>query len=610
MELILLLCLAVHPTPALANAPIAARQAVQQGKPAKRKVYSQENQPEGFDQGRAALRRDDYERAAELFQEIVDKHPDYTRAWFLLGYSLQMDGKLEEALQANLQAARGPKTRSSALYNAACACSQMNRLDEAFQYLEQAIDAGFYNPHLMKTDRDLNPLREDPRFEAFLAPVSPSRFFGEDIELHYMFEGEAANDQFGWEGRSAGDVDADGVNDFIISAPYKRAKSVDRGVDGANAGKIYVYSGATGKLILTQAGKPGEFFGIGIDSAGDQNKDGYADLLIGATNWDYGVGKAYVLSGKTGETLLELTSEEPEDAFGWRVSSASDWDGDGVPEYLIGAPSSDQTAKDAGRVYLFSGKKGKLLWSASGHDKNDGFGSCVAATRHCDQRFLVIGSGNAGAKNHGRVFVYEYANEQAQKKFTFEADDTGISLGRFVSIPGDIDGDGRLDFYASDWENCARGRCTGRAYVFSGATGERILTLTGESAGDGFGGSGPANAGDANGDGCDDLLVGAWKNEQGGATAGKVYLYSGRTGELLRSYACTVPRTTFGFDAVGLGDINADGRIDFLITAAWSRGVGEKAGRAFVISGPVPKADGISPDPRLDPTIEAQEDER
>ena len=564
---------------------------------------AQEEDP--FEQGRRAIKGESYGRAVEIFQEIVDADPEHHRAWFLLGYSLQMVGRLEDALEADLQASRGTRTRASALYNAACACAQLGRIDDAFGYLEEAFDAGFPNWDLMKTDKDLNPLRSDPRFEAFLAPPAPSHFFGEDVQLIHMLVGEAANDQFGWEGRGAGDVNADGVADFVISAPYKRAEGKRGGEEGANAGKVYVYSGATGELLLTRSGQPGEYFGIGIDTAGDQNKDGYADLLIGATNWDSGIGKAYVISGKDGQVLLELESEEPEDAFGWRVSSAGDWNRDGIPEYLIGAPGSNEAERDAGRVYLFSGKDGKLLWSETGQNENDGFGSCVYASRHCDQRLIVIGSGNAGLKNNGRVFVYAYADGQAQKRFTFEADETGVSLGRFVSIPGDVNGDGLLDIYASDWENCARGRCTGRAYVFSGKDGERILTLTGESAGDGFGGSGPAIAGDVDGDGCDDLIIGAWKSEEGGATAGKAYLYSGRTGELLRSWACRVPRTTFGFDAVGIGDLDGDGGIDFLITAAWSRGVGEKAGRAFVISGPRPEPP-IRPD--ADPVIEASED--
>ena len=581
MELLLLFCLAAAPCPSPSTAPSPARAG---------QAATQDEEVLEFDEGRDAMKKGDFKKAVQLFRTVVEKHADHHRAWFLLGYSLQMIGKLEDALAADLEATKGTQTRASAFYNAACACAQLGRKDDAFGYLQQAADAGFYNPQVLRTDPDLDPIRSDPRFDSFLAPVSPDRFFGDDVEVLYSFEGESANDQFGWEGRNAGDIDADGVPDMVISAPYKRAGSED----GANAGKIYVYSGATGRLVWTRAGEPRDYLGTSIDTAGDQNQDGFSDVLVGATTWGHGVGKVYVLSGKDGSILLELRSgepggsPEPRDSFGWRVSSAGDWNRDGVPELLVGAPSSDHSANDAGRVYLFSGKEGKLLWTASGENENDGFGSCVGASRDCDEQVMIIGSGNAGKKDQGRAFVYEYAGGQARKKYEFDADETGVSLGFFVSIPGDIDGDGRLDYYASDWENCARGRCTGRAYVFSGSTGKRILTLTGESAGDGFGGSGPAIAGDVDGDDCADLIIGAWKSEQGGATAGKAYLYSGRTGELVRSYECIVPRTTFGFDAVGLGDLDGDGGIDFLITAAWCRGVGEKTGRAFVIAGPVP----------------------
>ena len=92
--------------------------------------------------------------------------------------------------------------------------------------------------------------------------------------------------------------------------------------------------------------------------------------------------------------------------------------------------------------------------------------------------------------------------------FVIESDDKGVRLGgMFVSVVGDVDGDGTRDIYASDWAHGALGPTTGRVYVHSGSTGERLLTLTGESAGDGFG-IGPADAGDVNADGYPDLIVG------------------------------------------------------------------------------------------------------
>jgi hypothetical protein len=111
--------------------------------------------------------------------------------------------------------------------------------------------------------------------------------------------------------------------------------------------------------------------------------------------------------------------------------------------------------------------------------------------------------------------------------------------------------------------------------VYAGATGERLLTLTGENAGDGFGTS-KSTAGDVDGDGREDLIVGAWQYAGAALSGGRAYLYSGKDGH--------TPGDTFGFDAVGLGDVDGDGIADLLITSGWSGVNGHHSGRVFIIS--------------------------
>jgi hypothetical protein len=105
--------------------------------------------------------------------------------------------------------------------------------------------------------------------------------------------------------------------------------------------------------------------------------------------------------------------------------------------------------------------------------------------------------------------------------------------------------------------------------------------------GEGFGTS-PSVAGDVDGDGRDDLIVGAWQYGRVAESAGRAYLYSGRDGRLLRTFTCRTPGDTFGFDAVGLGDVDGDGTVDLLITSGWSGASGHHSGRVFVISSGVP----------------------
>jgi hypothetical protein len=154
----------------------------------------------------------------------------------------------------------------------------------------------------------------------------------------------------------------------------------------------------------------------------------------------------------------------------------------------------------------------------------------------------------------------------------------------FHPSPGEVDGHGTTDLYASDWNDGVKGGNTGRIYVYSGREEKRLFALTGERAGDGFG-IGTAEAGDVDGDGRADLLIGAWQNAEGAPSGGKCYLYSGKDASLRESWVCTVASETFGFDTTGMGDVDGDGAIDYLVTNAWSGIKGRQSGRAFLIAG-------------------------
>ncbi|MGH7621476.1 MAG: FG-GAP repeat domain-containing protein, partial [Gemmatimonadaceae bacterium] len=236
----------------------------------------------------------------------------------------------------------------------------------------------------------------------------------------------------------------------------------------------------------------------------------------------------------------------------------------------------------AGRAYVYSGKDGHLLLTLTGERAGDAFGSTVAGYSDAKHTLLLVGAPSAGAGKVGRTYVYDGLS--TKPKFIIESDATGRALGAmFISVPGDVDGDGVPDVYASDYTNAAKGPSTGRVYVHSGRDGKRLLTLTGEGPGEGFG-IGPATVGDVDHDGHADLVIGSWQYAGAAASGGRVYLYSGRDGHVLATFTDRIPGDTFGFDAVGIGDVDHDGTVDLLLTAAWSGVHGNHSGRIFIVS--------------------------
>jgi hypothetical protein len=135
---------------------------------------------------------------------------------------------------------------------------------------------------------------------------------------------------------------------------------------------------------------------------------------------------------------------------------------------------------------------------------------------------------------------------------------------------GDVSGDKTPDFYVGDYADTTGGSVdgnpAGRAGVYSGRDGHELHAWVGDSADAGLGPG--RSAGDVNGDGRPDLIVGSYTSSAGAFQAGKVQIFSGATGGLLRTITSTVENEQLGFDAVGLGDTNRDGLPDELVSAA------------------------------------------
>ena len=357
-----------------------------------------------------------------------------------------------------------------------------------------------------------------------------------------ILTGAAASDGFGDSVASAGDVNGDGYTDVIVGAPGS----------ASSAGRAYIYLGGPGASFDTTADSviasvAGDVLGKSVASAGDVNGDGYADVVVGAIGNDAGglnAGRAYVYFGGSGGTFDPvadgtLTGAAGGDAFGI-VSSAGDVNGDTYDDIIVGAVSNDAGGTNAGSAYVYLGGAGATFNSTAdgtlvGAGTATQLGKSVASAGDVNMdgyADVVVGAPTTGA---GSAYVYlggagATFNSTADGTLTGAA--TGDQFGFSVAPAGDVNGDGYADIVVG--ANTAGAEGAGRAYVYLGGPGGTFNatadgTLVGAIAGDGFGVS-VSSAGDVNSDDYDDVVVGALNNDAGGTDAGRAYLYLGGEG--------------------------------------------------------------------------------
>ncbi len=524
--------------------------------------------------------------ALEILEPLSHRVPDDPIVALRYGEALHGTGRHSEAISVLEIAARDPSVLSDAEFLSARAHALSGDIRAAVRSIDRAWQGGFRDLDRVRDEPDLVSLQDDPHFlfliERFQDSLTP---FRDEVEVFHSFEGRVAHEQFGWAAIEAGDIDGDGANDAAVSAPFARKDQGEQHAGSAELGRVELRSGRSGKLIHEFWGVvPGGRFGTALGKAGDLNGDGVGDIIVGAPGDSESAGRISVHSGADGSTILERTSTEAGDLFGMEARGIGDWNGDGVPDLLVGAPGADGPAGvDAGRVELLSGRDLSLLMTFDGEREGEGLGRAAwGAARH-DGHFLALGAGGGGPEGRGEVRLYR--GESARLLEVIEADRSGVSLGSScVSLVGDVDADGVPDFSISDWQNRARGKMTGRVVIHSGANGERLRVFTG-GYGSGFG-TGDGIAGDVDLDGHADLVIGSWLSSRSASGGGAVFLISGATGEVFATWSGRTVGDHVGFDATGLGDVDGDGALDFLISAANSSIRGPDTGRVFIVSGP------------------------
>jgi len=359
---------------------------------------------------------------------------------------------------------------------------------------------------------------------------------------------------FGYDLSEAGDIDGDGYDDVIVGEHQNSDL-------GTYAGAAYVYYGSSTGLdptrhdqILASDGASYDWFGVSVAGAGDLDGDGYDDVIVGAYGEDDGgsnAGAAYVYYGSSGG--IDLASEDKITAFdadvdfrfGVSVAGVGDMDGDGYDDLAIGSVGRDNfgaLVKES--VYLYDG-------GASGVD-------------------IASGYEIAGTPNDDWVF------------------------GTEVFGAGDVDGDGLDDLLVgANAPAFSPPRETGAAYVYlGGATPTLNVGLTtATSAGDDAFGYTLGPAGDVNADGYADIVVGAYLHEGSTVEEGQVTVYYGSSTGISSSSSDSFTasdntgRLRFGEDVDGAGDLDGDGYDDIVVGAPDDDTLGGAAGAAYVYYG-------------------------
>jgi hypothetical protein len=434
---------------------------------------------------------------------------------------------------------------------------------------------------------------------------------------------------------SAGDVNGDGYADVIVS---------DYGYE--NEGRAFVYLGSQDGLpsgssqvayAQLDVGQAGALFGYSVASAGDVNGDGYADVIVGAQAYEndhLNEGAAFVyLGGATGITpgfaqgvaTDGIESNQPGAELGYSVASAGDVNGDGHSDVIVGAPSYDAGDPNEGAAFIFHGRADGFL----GTNPDTANTQLESDQPNANLGHSVASAGDVNGDGYGDVIVganlYDNSQTDEGAAFVFLGSASGVAdgnptsahaqlesnqafanLGWSVASAGDVNGDGYSDVIVGAWQYDSGESNEGAAFVFLGSPSglvdgnpvnahaqlesNRVSSLLGSSV---------ASAGDVNGDGYADLIVGAMNYANGQAGEGAAFVFHGGASGLADGNPANADTqiesdqagANLGWAVASAGDVNGDGYADVIVGAPVYTNGQSSEGAAFVFLG---SASGVS----------------
>jgi hypothetical protein len=435
----------------------------------------------------------------------------------------------------------------------------------------------------------------------------------------FKLSGVAAYDRSGLSVASAGDVNGDGFADLIVGADYADPNGLYSGASYVVFGQA---SGFAANLNLSSldgsngfrlsGGASRDYSGRSVASAGDVNGDGFADLIVGASRADpngSASGASYVVFGQAsgfaanldlssldGSNGFKLSGVVADDQSGISIASAGDVNGDGFADVLVGAYRADPTGSDSGASYVVFGQAsgfaanldlssldGSNGFRLSGAAASDLSGASVASAGDVNGdgfADVIVGAFVPDGLSGASYVVFGQASGFAANLDLSSLDGSnGFKLsgvaqfdfsGRSVASAGDVNGDGFADVLVGAYRADPAGGDSGASYVVFGQAsgfaanldlssldGSNGFKLGGASAND-FSGRSVASAGDVNGDGFADLIIGAEGADPNGSYSGASYVVFGvapdsAVDRLGTSAAQTLAGGAFGDNLFGLG---------------------------------------------------------
>lgn len=398
---------------------------------------------------------------------------------------------------------------------------------------------------------------------------------------------DQANALLGFRVASIGDADGDGYADFTIAAPM-----LDEGA-AADAGRVFMYRGRAGSLTATPdaaftTAQAGHQLGRSL-AGGDYNRDGYADLFIGIPLSNQGAtagaGSVAVVRGAMlmPDTVADLTIEGSAAGVGLGTAIATgDLNGDGFVELVVGKPKKNvSTTEDGSFTIYFGGATGLQLANqvtvdATAAEGNLGNALAIGDLNSDGYADLAVGAKreSSGQLNEGVVYVYFGGagafNTTADR--VLQGDITSGQFGYSLAFAGDVNGDGFGDLIVGAPFQEQGENDEGIVSIFFGGADMDVISDVQMQAdqGSAFLGQSVAGVGDFNGDGFADVAAGANGLDFNATNAGGAYVwFGGRTMDAIhdRLYGGGQGNARMGFSVTAVGDVNGDGFDDFVAAA-------------------------------------------